>query len=177
MDKKEEWDEEEVEESLWKRVFVIGGGVLMILLMISYIFVSFPMDKIIAGWSESDVLINNVVDVGEFLLIFENGVEKDLQELYFDEQKKEFSVCLKGDLTNGNYHIDSLYVPTMFEQTYNHVSFEPCDKDTIMMLHTHPYKSCVASATDMNTLRKMQSVNPEVVMVVMCESERFSVYR
>lgn len=131
---------------------------------------------IISGQIESNPLVGDVVDVGEFLLIFENGTSDRLQELYFAEQAREFAVCLKGDVVDGDYIIDDLYVPEMYEQRFNHVRFEGCDGDSLVLLHTHPYKSCLASDTDLETLQRMREINEDVLMVVMCEPGRFSVY-
>ena len=72
--------------------------------------------------------------------------------------------------------IISFYQPDVYEESVSHVSFEPCSPDTTIMLHTHPYKRCIASDTDMNTLSETKKNNPEVIMVVMCEAKRFSVY-
>ena len=167
---------EDQKEPRWKKFFIVTGGLFLVFLMISYVFVSFPIGNIIRGQVESEPLIGNVIKLGNFSLFFEGNTKKILQSSYFDEQETEFSYCLLGNVINGNYHITSLYQPKMFEQTFNHVSFEPCSKDTLILLHTHPYKSCVASQTDMSTLEKMKELNEDVLMVVMCEAERFSVY-
>jgi len=56
------------------------------------------------------------------------------------------------------------------------VALVPCSAETKIMLHSHPYKSCVASDTDINTLAKTKKSNPDFLMVIMCEPARFSVY-
>ena len=65
----------------------------------------------------------------------------------------------------------------MFEQTFNHVQFEKCSKESFAILHTHPYKSCIASDTDIKTLKSSQKENPAMLMIVMCDPQRVSVYR
>jgi len=83
---------------------------------------------------------------------------------------------MDGIKENDVYYITSLEQPTMYEQAFNHVSFAPCSEESLILLHTHPYKKCIASETDINTLREMQQRNADVLMVVMCEPDRFSVY-
>ena len=61
-------------------------------------------------------------------------------------------------------------------QTYTEVSFKACPDDTLIMLHTHPFKHCEASRTDLNTLRKQKRVNENLLMIVMCEDNRYVIY-
>ena len=169
-------EHEEHKEPKYKKILIKVGSVLLSLLMISYIFVTFPIGDLVASLSESDELSGNIIDTGDFLIVLESNTRERLIHSYFNEQEKEFSVCLSGEKRGDDYYIDDLYFPKMYTQTFNHVTFESCTKDTIMMLHTHPYKSCIASDTDINTLRKSQVNNPDMLMVVMCEQNRFSVY-
>lgn len=164
-------------ESRWKKPLVWSMGGFMILLMISFVFVTYPVGSILGGKLESNLIINNHLDTGEFILFFEGDSFSKLSEIYNPDLGHEISLCLIGDKKGDDYVISDLYEPKIFEQTFDHVLFEPCNQDTIVMLHTHPYKQCIASDTDMNTLASTQKVNPDVVMVVMCEANRFSVYR
>ncbi len=148
--------------------------------MVSYIFAGFPLSGIIRGQLESSPLEGNQVVVDDVTLLFEQGTKDVIEGYYFSELETEFSLCLQGEvlpsLTGRVYSITSLYQPTQYEQTFNHVTFERCSEDTLVILHTHPYKSCVASGTDLNTLERSQEENPYMLMVVMCEPQRFSVY-
>lgn len=164
------------EESKWKRmvVFIVGVGLLFLLFF--SIFSQFPLDNIIRGQLQSAPLQRNVITIDGFSIIFENDLHLELQQIYFREQKVEFSVCLQGRKINADYYIHSFYQPVMYEQSFNHVSFEPCSSDSLLILHSHPYKSCIASQTDLKTLKQSQQKNPDVLMVVMCEPARFSVY-
>ncbi len=165
---------EEEPESKIRKVFIGIVGVFLIFLTLSFLFLDYPISNIIRGQLESNPLDGNVVQLEDFSIIFENGVEKELQEIYFNEQEVEFSVCLQGR-KDGDYYISSLYQPRMFRQTFNHVQFERC-VDSLILLHSHPYKSCLASETDLETLARSREENPDVLMVVMCEPSRFSVY-
>ncbi len=168
--------EELPEESKFKRFIIFIAGIALIVLMVSYIFVSYPLSSIIEGKIESTPLEENVILLDTFSIIFDEQTRKELQSIYFAEQKVEFSVCLSGEKEGDDYYITSLYQPLMYEQGFSHVFFEPCSEETMIILHSHPYKSCIASQTDLNTLEKSKEENPEVLMVVMCEPARFSVY-
>ncbi|MBT4539479.1 hypothetical protein HOI26_04895 [Candidatus Woesearchaeota archaeon] len=177
QDIQEVLQEPDTPPSKWRKPAVITISILLSLLMLSFIIVSYPIGPIIQGQAESEPLKNNVLDLGEFSVIFSETSLIQLQQMYFTEQEVEWSACLSGRKIDDEYHVTSVYQPKMFQQTFNHVSFEPCNQETLILLHTHPYKSCIASVTDHNTLDKMQKTNPDVLMIVMCESERFSVYR
>lgn len=162
--------------SLIKRVLVIIAGIFLVVLVISLLFVSYPLSSVIEGKIESEPMQGNKIHLADFSIIFEEKVAKDLRSIYFSDQKQEFSLCLLGKKYQDDYHINSFYQPTQFSQTFNQVIFEKCSEDTLIILHTHPYKSCLASETDINTLKKTQEKNSNVLMVVMCEPGRFSVY-
>lgn len=157
-------------------------SVFLAVLFVAWIFAGFPVGDIIRGQLESTQLESGVLKLDDFTIEFEEESLFELLNLYYENQEVEFSVCLLGEfneniLFNDKYVINSLYVPTMYEQSYSHVNFESCNSSTIIMLHTHPYKSCLASQTDLDTLASNQEWNPNLVMVVMCEPGRFSVYR
>lgn len=170
-----EIDENEKEDSKFKKFIIVLGGILLVILIVSYIFTSFPIGRILRGQLESNPLEEGVIIIEDLAIIFEDGTDELLQEIYLSEQEVEFSVCLIGEKVGKEYHITSLYQP---EQTasFSHVSFESCSSETLIMLHSHPYKSCLASETDLETLERSQKENEDLLMVVMCESSRFSVY-
>src|SRR3989338_3423814 len=145
--------------SLVTKLFFALGGLLTLFLLASFIFLSYPIDNIIISKLESQSPIANTLIIDNIKIIFEQQTQQQHQE-----QQKTL------------YRITSLYTPKMYQQTFNHVVFEPCNKDTLIMLHSHPYKSCLASATDINTLQKTKQQNPNILMIVMCEPQRFSVY-
>ena len=168
--------DEDKPDPKWHKPLFLFGTIVMIFLMLSFIFVSSPITRIIEGQLESVPLENARLDLGDLSLVFSTDTAAQLQQMYFAEQKVEFSVCLQGVKQGNVYTITSLYQPQQYQQTFNHVSFEPCSEESLVLLHTHPYKSCVASDTDLNTLKKMKKRNKDVLMVVMCEPDRFSVY-
>ena len=162
--------------------FVSGLSIFLAILFVMWIFAGFPVGGIIRGQLESTELEAGILELENFTVEFEEEVLFELLNLYYANQVTEFSVCLSGEFDSNlilkdKYAIDSLYVPVIYEQTYSHVRFESCNSETLIMLHTHPYKSCLASETDLNTLAESQLVNPELIMLVMCEPQRFSVYK
>ncbi|MBU0460061.1 MAG: hypothetical protein KJ771_04600, partial [Nanoarchaeota archaeon] len=122
-----------------------------------------------------NLLQGNVISLDDFKIIFEDGTEEVLKSYYFNEQEVEISLCLEG-YQEGDYYITSLYEPKTYASAYNQVSFQPCSLKTMVILHTHPFKRCVASEADLEMLSSSKEVNSDVLMVVMCEAERFSVY-
>ena len=173
----------EEKPSRLKKMIIIGMAVFLALLMISFIFVTFPIGDILQGKVESKLLKGNVIDLDSFKIIFESDLEEVLKSYYFSEQEKEISLCLEGyreeDRHNtafSDYYITSLYEPKTYSSAYNHVSFESCSAETVVILHTHPYKRCIASEQDLEMLNESKLSNPDVLMIVMCEPDRFSVY-
>ncbi len=158
------------------KLLLLLFAAVAIALMLSYIFSTFPLAEIIKSRWESELLAGNRLELEGFSIIFKNGTVEGLESLYLREQKNEFSACLLGEKKEGDYYIFSLYQPRMREQGFNRVVFEPCSPESLVILHTHPYKRCVASETDLQTLRKAQEENPDLLMVVMCEPGRFGVY-
>tara|TARA_Y100000310_G_scaffold345531_1_gene466128 strand:- start:47596 stop:48156 length:561 start_codon:yes stop_codon:yes gene_type:complete len=167
---------EDAEESKLKKVYLYTVGGLLILFMISFIFVTFPVGDILAGKIESNKLQGNLLIHEDLQIIFTTEVLNQLQQIYARDQSVEFSACLQGTVDNNDYHITNLYEPKTYLQQFNHVSFESC-KDSIILLHSHPHQRCIASSTDINTLSQAQTANPDTLMLVMCEFDRFSVYQ
>jgi len=173
---KEEIVEIEEEESIYKKILIIVTGVFLVLLVLSFIFVNFPIVDVIEGFFESKPVQGNVISLDNFSISLENGTYGILNDTYFKNQKNEISACLLGYKEGNVYHITSLYRPEIYSQTFSSVSFKECSNETLIILHTHPYKQCIASEADIVLLNKTKNLNPDVLMVVMCESGRFSVY-
>lgn len=174
---KEDHEPEQDEEhhSHFKKYYLYAVGGVLILFMLSFLFVTFPIGDILAGKIESSELVGNLVEHEDLQIIFSSEVLDSLQAIYARDQSAEFSVCMQGTVNGRMYDIVSLYEPKIYSQQFNHVSFERC-KDSLILLHSHPQDRCIASATDINTLEQMQLENPDTLMLVMCSHDRFSVY-
>jgi len=177
MKKVEDIKEEVVEEeSSIKKILILIVGIFIVLLIISFVFVTFPIADIIEGKSESRIITNNTINLGNFSIVLENGTYETLQKIYFSNPKVEMSACLLGKKEGDYYLVNDLYRPRVFSQAFNEILFEACSNETIIILHSHPYKHCIASETDIETLNKTKQQNPGVLMVIMCEAKRFAVY-
>jgi hypothetical protein len=165
----------EEKEPIWKRIFIIFLAIGLLLLVTSYILASYPLFPIVASLSESKIAENETIDLGRFSIIFTEEAYEDLQKYYNKDPSVEMAVCLKGRIEK-DYIIDEIYQPNIIEQTYNHVSFKPCSSDSIILLHSQPFRHCIASEQDLITLDKVKQRNENIIMVIMCEPNRFSVY-
>jgi hypothetical protein len=172
---KEEVEQDEEHHSHLKKYYLYAVGGLLILFMLSFLFVTFPIGDILAGKIESSQLAGNVIDADSVQIIFSPGVLEKLQQIYARDQSVEFSVCMQGSVSGRTYEIETLYEPKIYLQQFNHVSFESC-KNSLILLHSHPHQRCIASSTDINTLEQVQLENPNTLMLVMCAPDKFSVY-
>lgn len=179
--KEEDFLEKERRSKIKRTIITVVGIVLGILIVTNLVF-TFPIMDLIYGQIVSKPIIGDTIELEDFSIVFENSTYEILKSFYFEEQKVEFSICLLGykqeetEDAKTIYYITSLYQPKIYSQSLTHVSFESCSKDALIILHTHPYKSCIASQADILALNKTREVNPSALMVVMCEPARFSVY-
>src|SRR3989338_3009571 len=116
-----------------KKIILFIIGLFIILLMVSYIFVTFPIGDIIQGKTQSTLLQENMLVLPEFVIIFQNNTAQALEALYLQEQQEEFSVCLQGTYEQNRYSITSFYLPQTYQRTFSHVTFESCNASTIIM--------------------------------------------
>jgi hypothetical protein len=164
-----------LENPLWKKILIAITGTLLLALIISYFLVSFPIYSILESKYESVEIIENVITLDKFLIIFEDDTYTQLKELYSENLEAETSVCLKGTKSQ-DYFISEIYEPDIIEQSYSHVSFRPCSEGTIIVLHTHPYKRCIASRQDLKMLKGLKERNEDALIMIMCEPTRFTIY-
>ncbi len=161
----------EEEKPLWKKIFVALLALFLLFLILGYFLI--PLD-ILASLIDSETIHNGLVKQ-EVSVSFENESYEVLLEKYNSHLSEEFKVCLMG-VYDGEYHVTSVYDVVMYEQAFDHVVSEACPEETLIALHSHPYRQCLASAQDLKTLEKAQEVNPDALIGVMCEPERFSFY-
>ncbi len=167
--------EEIEEESKWKKISIMFIGLFLLFLITSYILASYPLFPIIASLSESHTAQNETISLDNFSIIFTKNTYEELQDYYNRDQSVEMAACLKGEIRK-DYIITEIYQPEMTSQTYSHVSFKACSPDSIILLHSQPYRHCIASEQDLITLENVKQKNKDILMVIMCEPNRFSVY-
>lgn len=169
-------EEQEDKRKRWPWLIV---GALLLVLMTSY-FIFAPIDYVVRGRIESSSLDQNVLVVGEYTLVFLNDTQSVLEDLYKQYQRDallETSVCLLGRADTTTYRITDIFYPQIHSQSFTHVSFSACPPQTLVMMHTHPYSHCLASKTDLDTFeKKKKKSNSQLLMLIMCEESRFSLY-
>ncbi|MSR86250.1 hypothetical protein EXS74_02550 [Candidatus Woesearchaeota archaeon] len=159
------------EKTLWEKILILLLGLFLLFLLLGYFL--FPLDTF-ASLIDSETIHDGLVEQ-DVTVRFENGSYEALLERYNEYLREEFKVCLLGNY-DGVYHVTSIYDVAMYEQAFDHVVSEPCPDETLIALHSHPYRQCLASAQDLKSLEKMQEVNPNGLIGIMCEAERFSFY-
>lgn len=163
-------------EKPYRKTFIIGGSILISVLLFSYFFFG-PFHNSIVGFFRSDPVSGNTLSTEDIDIIFENDTAHTVFRTWRQNPDFETVLCLQGEKAGDTYTITNTYQPLIYEQSFSHVRYSPCDKETVIMFHTQPYKSCLASATDMRSLERTKQRNPDVIMMIMCEGNRFSVYR
>lgn len=173
----EELPLEEKKPSKWKKVLTISIAAFLILLMISYVWISYGIDDIIASLIESKTLEEEKVQINESSnLVFKGDTFNFLLDQYLSNQDKEFKACLLGGIKKGDYEIKEIIIPEMIEQAFNKVVSKSCPEETIAELHSQPYRKCIESEQDLETKELIKKTYPERLMIVMCEKERFNFY-
>lgn len=171
----EDFDEDESPSILYSVLFYFSVF-LMLILMVSYVWISFPLFDVISGRMASDVIQGNVLRTNDLTVHFQNDTLNEVLGAYYSNQDVETSLCMEGSVSDNNYFVSNVYEPEIFSQSFRHVTHARCSDDTILMFHTHPYQRCEASPQDIRTLESNQEINPEIAMIIMCGSDRFSVY-
>jgi hypothetical protein len=171
-------DAGEKEQSTWKKPLLTAGGIVSLFLLLSYVWVTFPVGDILVGTLVSEVIGDDFSIHGDNISItFTNESLQQLQRLFIENEGQEFSLCLLGETHNGTYLIDELYLPTIYEQSFSHVKSEPCPPEALIHLHSHPHKRCIPSHQDRETFERFSSTRENALMIVMCDTDRFTIVR
>ena len=161
---------------IFKKAIIVFVSIFLMFLFLSYFLLGNNIFDILASRSSSFTASNGRIIFGGGTITFQEEAYQNLLEIYNENQQHEFKACLMGYKSGKNYFVEKIEAPKIISQDFSSVRAEPCREGTIIDLHSHPYKSCLASETDLKTLQKSQDTNPELLMVVMCEPSRFSVY-
>ena len=163
--------------NLYKQIMIITISIFMIILILSYFLIGFPVRNVLVGQIYSNVPEGNILETRDARFIFRNDTLETAYMSWENNPYLETTLCIHGSYGDGVYHLYNAYEPEIYEQSLTHIKHASCDADTIVMFHTHPYKRCIASETDIRTLRRAQLNNEDIAMIIMCEENRFSVYR
>tara|TARA_Y100000034_G_C6879957_1_gene403027 strand:- start:166 stop:690 length:525 start_codon:yes stop_codon:yes gene_type:complete len=169
-------ENEEIEESKFKKIFIIFIASFLVILMVSFVFVNSGGLRLI-GWLDSSKEENNELDFSfDSKLVFVNNSLETLRGIYYENVGVEFKACLNGVKRNNLYEIDEVIVPITYEQRFNRVVAEPCTSENLVSLHSHPFRSCLPSQQDFLNFERFKGRNKDALMIIMCEDNRFSVY-
>jgi len=168
-------EEEEYEDSKLKKVLVGIVAIFLILLVLSFMFTGFGVGEILASTIESDEIEGNVIDTGDFKVIFEGDTYGEVLEIYNEDLSVETKMCLFG-YYDGDYYVTEVLKPVIYAQEFSQVVSEACPDETLIALHSHPYNQCLASEQDLSNLEKSKEVNPDALIGIICEEDRFSFY-
>ncbi len=173
----EEKDLEEPRKSRFGK-FIVQFTALFLLLIVVVYYLPGDVIPILEGRTESSKMSNNLaVDFDGGKVIFDEAAYRDLKKLYLENQEIEIKVCLKGNRQGSTYYVTDLDIPTSFSQSVFHVTSESCSSDTLIPLHTHPYKHCIFSEQDIKSYEQFIERNPESIGGLMCEIDRFNFYK
>ncbi len=168
--------EESKLKKIIKRTIIILLSFFLMYLFLSIFLFGYNIFSIFEGRIESAQLMNNQIQWKDYAIIFENDTYTRLTTIYLETQKTEFKVCLRGFKEQNTFYIQDLYIPKTEEQTFNTVEAEICDKNTIISLHSHPFKHCIFSAQDITNFHDVHIVNKDALIGLMCEKDRFTFY-
>ena len=82
----------------------------------------------------------------------------------------------KPENFDGDYYVTEVLRPVIYSQEFSQVVSEACPDETLIALHSHPYKQCLASEQDLSNLEISKGVNPNALIGIICEEDRFSFY-
>lgn len=169
-------NQEEFEEKK-PNIFIIVLAIFLIVLTLSYFLTNPTARSVFLGLLESSKLNENQLTTRDDIIInFSPDVLEELNFLQDSNKEKEFKACLSGEVNNKVYTINSIYEPIIFLQEYDKVVSEPCNKETLIDLHSHPLKHCLPSEKDILSFNRFKEKNLKALMVIMCEKDRFNVY-
>src|SRR3989338_4016392 len=93
----EEESSEEIKESRFRKFFIIGIAIFLILLLGAYAFVNAAGVDVLSGLALSFKAKENQVDFSfGNKLVFENDTLNELKKIYYYHPDVEFKACLEG---------------------------------------------------------------------------------
>lgn len=167
---------EELREVPLKKTLIIILGLCMIFLMISYVFYSNGNEEIILGLIGSTTLEHNRINLPNQTIEFEGNVFISLVQHYVANDGNEIKACFMGDREGDKITLRQIEFPKVHNSYYNYVKADPCPKETLLSVHSHPNRRCRPSTQDMNNYEQLKIYNPDLIVAVLCEQGRFYFY-
>ncbi len=164
--------EETEEEINRKKKIRTFGGIFLAFLMLSFVI---PQD-VLHSFAASKTVFDNTIKLNNITIVFKDNNYETLRNYYFAHQLTEFKLCLTGTIANNTYEVTNMYAPRIIFASPTSVHSTICNQETIIDLHSHPFKECRASEQDSISYRYYKRNNPNVLAAVMCDSDRFGFY-
>ena len=171
------------ESELQKKIKKIAKyiiGIFLIILMLSFLVPSDITGSLIEGKKIKNFQVDYRIELGDAkntTISFNPYVYETIKSIYLKNQLTEISFCLTGTVIGNRYVVDSFYTPKTIFQTPVSVSSVICSQETIITIHTHPFKNCLLSQQDIASYQNYKKINPKALMSVMCSTERFAFYK
>jgi len=170
-----EEDIKDEKPSKWKKPVLILIGLFMILLFV----VAFAANGTIQNFFTNEIVSTKIQDKqaesNAISISFHGTTYEDLLQIYLDNQETEVKVCMLGEVEDDNYIVTELYEPKQIK-FFSSVHYTPCNLKTVVSLHTHPINACVPSNTDITTIKAYRIINPKVLGIVMCNTDKLAFY-
>ena len=171
-----EIDGSEEKPSKLKKVYIAILGIILIIIIATYFIPGSFVLQHIEGQLVSGDINNYEVALRDGSVIFDPNVYDKLLEIYTSDPKNEQKACLIGYKENKDYKITDMYKPKSFLRSLISVNSEACNSKTIIDLHSHPFKQCSFSKTDLGNYDKLKAFNKDAILGLMCDETRFTFY-
>lgn len=174
-----EINETDLEEkpSKLKKVYIFIISFFLLIIFVTFFTTTPGVRDVIFGFIESSTLDEKRVSINPSnFLIFEKDSYESLIRLHNENLDLEFKACLNGHVKDGDYYIDTVIQPETFFQSYKQVIAEPCPTTSLVDLHSHPFRMCLPSEQDFRSFSQFKERNPQALMAILCEVDRFNFY-
>ena len=167
-----EIEEETEAQKRFRRISKIVITIMLILMMLSFVI---PFD-VVFSLLESDKVKDNQIQAGDKVVMFRSEVLENLKQFYIENQMTEIKMCLTGYVENEEYRVTGFYAPITHFKTPISIRSEACNDETIITMHTHPFRNCLFSYQDIVSYTYYKRLNPKAITAIMCDLERFAFY-
>jgi len=171
-DMPEKHDEINEQPSVLRRVLIRGIGLFLIILII----VGFILAETLLGVIGSVQIDSVRLTHPQATITFTPAALNSLRAHYIANEHREIKACLSGNITADAYAIDTIFFPPINSASVVHINTPRCPQETLIDLHSHPVRRCLASEQDLRVYRSLLPTNPDLLMLIMCSTTRFSVY-
>ncbi|MFH1456142.1 MAG: hypothetical protein ABIF40_04285 [archaeon] len=161
--------------SKWKKPALILIGFFMVLLFVVAFAANGTIQNFFTNEIVSTKIQDNQAELNTVSLSFNGTTYDELLQIYLDNQETEVKVCLLGRVEDDTYIVTELYKPDQIK-FFSSVHYTPCNLKTVVSLHTHPINECLPSNTDITSIKAYRIINPKVLGIVMCNTDRLVFY-